>query len=153
MFGALQGEAIEATVAARLLAQGRGDPRALRGRVTLDDRPVSDAVVSLFLLNGSSYSRTIATKTDANGNYRFDGLTGGNYVMLTSSRGGTRLYQGKLLIGQEVETVKDVKSTSNAFGGVGKLGSQQSNLPVLSPEWVSAADQTPHCTHDGKPLV
>jgi phospholipase C len=104
----------------------------LRGRVTLDGQPLSDAVVSLFLLGGSGYDKTIATKSDATGAYRFDGLTRGEYVMLVSSKGGTRIYQGKLLIGQKAETVKDVSSTSSGFSGNGKPDSPQASSPIAS---------------------
>jgi phospholipase C len=105
----------------------------LRGQVTLDDQPVSDAGASLFLLDGNSYSRTIATKTDAKGNYRFDGLTGGEYVMLVSSKGGARLYQGKLLIGQGKETVKNISSTSNDFSSTRKSGTDSQQTPSHVP--------------------
>jgi hypothetical protein len=86
-----------------------GNAEVLRGQVTVGNQPVSDAVVSVFLLAAAGgYSRTIATKTDSSGNYRFDVLQKGEYIMLVS-KGSTRLYQGRLLVGQQPETVKDVR--------------------------------------------
>jgi len=105
------------------------DTNVLRGRVTVDGQPVSDAGVSLFLLAGTGYSRTIITRTDARGNYRFDNLTSGQYVMLVS-RKGARLYQGKFLVGEQPETVKDIASTSGPLGREWKQNSQQASSPV-----------------------
>jgi len=91
------------------VAAQTGRAEVLRGRVTVGHQPVSGAVVSVFLLDATGgYSKTIATRTDASGNYRFDVLQNGEYIMLVS-KGSARLYQGRLLVGQQPETVKDVR--------------------------------------------
>ena len=85
----------------------------LSGKITVDGNPVSDAVVTLYLLDEkqSSYTKSITSKSSDRGLYRFEGLPNGNYVLIVM-KGDQRIYQGKIVVSQQRELVKDIDLTA-----------------------------------------
>ena len=85
----------------------------LSGKVTVDGNPVSDAVVTVYLLDEkqSSYTKSITSKTSDTGLYRFEGLPNGNYVLIVM-KGDQRIYQGKIVVSEKRELVKDIVLTA-----------------------------------------
>lgn len=80
---------------------------AIRGVVSFERQPVSDALVSLYLRtpSGSSYVSSYVSKTNSKGEYRLDSLPVGDYIVIVS-KGDTRIYQGIVKIDSRVS--KDI---------------------------------------------
>jgi len=98
-----------------LMSQQAGNTGALHGHITLDGQPVASATISLFRLNqeASGFTENISSKSDGSGLYEFRGLVPSEYVLLVSS-GNRRLYQGKITIATQTDTVKDVIVSSES---------------------------------------
>lgn len=89
------------------------DQDILSGKITVDGAPVSNAGVTLYLLNKeqAAYEKSVSSKTAENGLYRFEALPDGNYVFIVT-KDGQRVYQGKVAIGKQRDDVKDIDLTA-----------------------------------------
>ena len=110
----------------------------LSGKITVDGNPVSNAVVTLYLLNKeqSGYDRSISSRTSDSGLYRLEALPEGNYV-LTVTKEGQRVYQGKVATYVQRDYVKNIDLTAFVFAGNWRLNLQKSRIPA-SYEMVDA---------------
>jgi hypothetical protein len=76
----------------------------LGGKVTFRRAPLPDAVVRAYQIDASSKVRAmvVATRTGADGSYRFPDLPHGQYILIVEKY-GKRLYQGKAFVQADVE--------------------------------------------------
>lgn len=103
----------------------------LSGKITVDGNPIADAVVTLYFLDKtqSGYDKSISSKTSDRGLYRFEALPNGNYVFIVT-KGGQRVYQGKIVAKGQPDLVKNIDLTAFLFAGNWKLNLQKSKIPA-----------------------
>jgi outer membrane receptor for monomeric catechols len=86
------------------------------GRLTNDGRTVSNQNVKLV-----SATETFETTTDANGNYRFENVANGNYLLVYNNRqASVRVENGQVSIAELAEVVVISANTTQSLDEVSK---------------------------------